>query len=179
VQGLLTLASGIDRINRIFGILAAFMVAAACAISAGSALSRYAFDLSSNAFLEIQWQMFAATFLLGAPYVLQLNEHVRVDLIYGALGARKKLWVDVFGYLFFFFPVCFIMLEMSGPWAWHSVVEGEISANAGGLPIWPAKLLLPLGFALLTLQGIAEFIRRVAALRGDIALDLSYEKPVQ
>lgn len=179
MQGLLTLASGIDRMNRAFGIVAAILVAAACAISAGNALSRYAFDISSNAFLEIQWQMFAATFLLGAPYVLQLNEHVRVDLIYGALGARKKLWVDVFGYLVFFFPVCVIMLEMSYPWAWHSYQEGEISANAGGLPIWPAKFLLPLGFTLLALQGVAEFIRRVAALRGEIALKTDYEKPVQ
>ena len=179
MQGLLALASGIDRINRFFGIIAAVVVAAACAISAGNALSRYALDLSSNAFLEIQWQMFAATFLLGAPYVLKLNEHVRVDLIYGGLRPRGKLWVDVIGYLVFFFPVCFIMLEMSYPWAWTSYLEGEISANAGGLPVWPAKFLLPLGFTLLALQGLAEFIRRIAALRGEIALDVSYEKPVQ
>lgn len=179
MQGLLTLASRIDRLNRFFGIVAAFLVAAACSISAANALSRYALDLSSNAFLEIQWQMFAATFLLGAPYVLQLNEHVRVDLFYGGLSPRRKLWVDVFGYLVFFFPVCFIMLEMSFPWAWASYQEGEFSANAGGLPIWTAKLLLPLGFTLLTLQGLAEFIRRIGAIRGDIALDLSYEKPVQ
>ena len=179
LQGLLTLASGIDRINRFFGIVAAVLVALACAISAGNALSRYALDISSNAFLEIQWQMFAGVFLLGAPYVLKLNEHVRVDLIYGGLTPRRKLWVDVIGYLVFFFPVCFIMLEMAYPWAWTSYVEGEISANAGGLPVWPAKFLLPLGFTLLAAQGLAEFIRRVAALRGDIALDVHYEKPVQ
>lgn len=179
MQGLLTLASGIDRISRFFGIAAAILVALACTISAGNALSRYALDLSSNAFLEIQWQMFAATFLLGAPYVLKLNEHVRVDLFYGSLSARGKLWVDVIGYVVFFFPVCFIMLEMAYPWAYTSYLEGEISANAGGLPVWPAKLLLPLGFSLLALQGLAEFIRRVAALRGDIALDVHYEKPVQ
>jgi TRAP-type mannitol/chloroaromatic compound transport system permease small subunit len=176
---LLSLAANIDRLSRFFGIIAAAVVAAACAISAGNALSRYLFDLSSNAFLEIQWQMFAATFLLGAAYVLKLNEHVRVDLIYGALGPRKRLWVDVFGYVFFFFPVMFIMLEMAWPWAWASARAGEFSANAGGLPVWPAKFLLPIGFTLLTLQGLAELIRRVAALRGDIALDLSYEKPVQ
>jgi len=179
VQGLLSFAAGIDRISRFFGIVAAVMVAVACAISAGNALSRYAFDLSSNAFLEVQWQMFAATFLLGAPYVLKLNEHVRVDLVYGSIGPRGKLKVDIIGYLVFFFPVCFIMLEMAFPWAWHSMQAGEISANAGGLPVWPAKLLLPFGFLLLTLQGVAEFIRRVAALRGDIALDVHYEKPVQ
>lgn len=179
MQGLLTLASGIDRVNRFFGIVAAVLVAASCTISAANALSRYAFDLSSNAFLEIQWQMFAATFLLGAPYVLKLNEHVRVDLIYGGLSPRRKLWVDLIGYVIFFFPVCFIMLEMAFPWAWAAMIEGEISANAGGLPVWPAKLLLPLGFSLLAAQGLAEFIRRVAALRGEIALDVRYEKPVQ
>jgi len=138
--------------NRFFGIVAAVLVALACAISAGNALSRYVLDLSSNAFLEIQWQMFAGVFLLGAPYVLKLNEHVRV---------------------------CFIMLEMAWPWALTSYLEGEISANAGGLPVWPAKFLLPFGFSLLALQGLAEFIRRIAALRGDIALDVHYEKPVQ
>lgn len=179
LQRLLSLAAGIDRISTAFGALAAAIVALACAISALNALSRYLFDLSSNAFLEIQWQMFAATFLLGAPYVLKLNEHVRVDLFYGMMSARGKLWVDVVGYLIFFFPVMVIMLEMAWPWAWASFVAGEGSANAGGLPVWPVKFLLPIGFTLLTLQGIAEFIRRIAALRGDIALDLSYEKPVQ
>lgn len=179
MQGLLALASGIDRITRFFGIIAAVLVAGACAISAGNALSRYVFDASSNAFLEIQWQLFAATFLLGTAHVLRLNEHVRVDLVYGSLSDRGKLWVDVGGYVVFFFPVCFIMLEMAFPWAWHSYLQGEMSANAGGLPVWPVKLLLPLGFVLLTLQGVAEFIRRIAALRGEIALDVRYEKPVQ
>ncbi len=179
MQRLLSLAAGIDRISTAFGALAAGIVALACAISALNALSRYLFDISSNAFLEIQWQMFAATFLLGAAYVLKLNEHVRVDLFYGMMSARGKLWVDVVGYLIFFFPVMVIMLEMAWPWAWASFVAGEGSANAGGLPVWPVKFLLPIGFTLLTLQGIAEFIRRIAALRGHIALDLSYEKPVQ
>lgn len=179
VQGLLSLASGIDRVTRAFGVLAALLVAAACLISALNALSRYAFDLSSNAFLEIQWQMFAGIFLLGSAHVLRLNEHVRVDLVYGALSARKKLWVDVFGFTVFFFPLCVIMLEMGIPWAWGSFVAGETSANAGGLPVWPVKALLPLGFTLLLMQGIAEFIRRIAALRGVIELDMSYEKPEQ
>ena len=179
MQGLLSLASGIDRVSRFFGIVAALLVALSCLISALNALSRYAIDVSSNAFLEIQWQLFAGMFLLGAPWVLKLNEHVRVDLFYGALSAQGKLWVDVFGFLCFFFPVCLTMLDMSIPWALTSMREGEISANAGGLPVWPVKLVLPLGFALLTLQGIAELIRRVAALRGVIAFDPTYEKPVQ
>lgn len=179
VQGLLSLASGIDRVTKAFGVLAAVLVALSCLISALNALSRYALDISSNAFLEIQWQMFAGVFLLGAAHVLRLNEHVRVDLIYGGLSARKKLWVDVFGFLAFFFPLCVIMLEMSIPWAWGSFVAREHSANAGGLPVWPAKAILPLGFALLFLQGIAEFIRRVAALRGVIELDVDYKAPDQ
>lgn len=179
MQGLLSLASGIDRVTRFFGVIAAVLVAVACAISALNALSRYALDMSSNAFLEIQWQMFAGMFLLGGAHVLRLNEHVRVDLVYGSLSARGKLWVDVFGYVVFFFPLCFIMLEMGFPWAYGSFAAGEMSANAGGLPVWPVKALLPLGFTLLLLQGIAELIRRIAALRGDIVLDVAYEKPVQ
>lgn len=179
MQALLTFATGIDRLNRVFGVVASVLVGLSCFISAANALSRYTIDYSSNALLEVQWQMFAGVFLLGAPWVLKLNEHVRVDLVYGGLAARGKLWVDVFGYLAFYFPVMIIMLEMSYPWAWSSYVEGEMSANAGGLPVWPVKMLLPIGFTLLTLQGVAEFIRRVAALRGVIALDVRYEKPVQ
>ena len=179
MQGLLSLASAIDRLTRFFGMVASVLVAAACLVSALNALSRYLLDISSNAFLEIQWQMFAGVFLLGAAHVLRLNEHVRVDLIYGSISARKKLWVDVFGFLAFFFPLCVIMLEMAIPWAWASFQEGEYSANAGGLPVWPVKALLPLGFTLLFLQGIAEFIRRVAALRGIIELDVAYKAPDQ
>ena len=179
LQALLALASGIDRISRFFGIIASLLVAVSCLISALNALSRYALDLSSNAFLEIQWQMFAGIFLLGSAHVLKLNEHVRVDLFYGAMSARGKLWIDVFGFVFFFFPVCLTMLDMSIYWALTSLREGEISANAGGLPVWPVKLVLPLGFALLTLQGVAELIRRVAALQGVIEFDPTYEKPVQ
>ena len=179
MQGFLALASNIDRLTRFFGIVAALLVAISCSISALNALSRYTLDLSSNAFLEIQWQMFAGIFLLGSAHVLKLNEHVRVDLFYGAMSARGKLWVDVFGFVCFFFPVCILMLDMSVPWALTSMREGEISANAGGLPVWPVKLILPLGFALLTLQGVAELIRRVAALRGVIEFDPTYEKPVQ
>lgn len=172
-------AALVDRISRFFGIVAAALVILSCFISAGNALSRYAFDMSSNAWLEIQWQMFAGIFLLGAPWVLKLNEHVRVDLIYGVLSARGKLWVDVFGIILFLFPVCLIMLDMAGPWFLDSYLQSETSANAGGLPVWPVKALLPFAFALMLMQGIAELVRRVAALRGAIDLDVSYEKPVQ
>lgn len=179
MDALLALARGIDGISKAAGWVASVLVLLSCVISAGNAVSRYALDLSSNAWLEIQWQMFAGIFLLGAAWVLKLNEHVRVDLIYGGLGVRAKLWVEVVGYLVFFFPVCFIMVNMTVPWFLRSFAAGEISANAGGLPVWPVKALLPFGFILLTLQGVAEFVRRIAALRGRIALDVDYEKPVQ
>ncbi len=179
MNALLALARGIDRVSMAAGWAASVLVLLSCLISAGNAASRYALDISSNAWLEVQWQMFAGIFLLGSAWVLKLNEHVRVDLIYGGLAPRAKLWVEVFGYLAFFFPVCAIMLNMTVPWFLRSYAAGEISANAGGLPVWPVKALLPLGFILLTLQGVAEFIRRVAALRGQLALDVDYEKPVQ
>ncbi len=179
MEPLLALARGIDRVSRIAGIVASILVLVSCVISAGNAVSRYAFDISSNAWLEVQWQMYAGIFLLGAPWVLKLNEHVRVDLVYGSLGRRAKLWVELFGYVVFFFPVCAMMIDMTVPWFQRSYADGEISANAGGLPIWPVKALLPLGFVLLLLQGSAEFIRRIAALRGYLDLDLQYEKPVQ
>lgn len=148
-------------------------------ISAVNAFSRYAFSISSNAWLEIQWQMFAGIFLLGAPYVLKLNEHVRVDIIYGSRSDRTKLWIDVFGIIFFLFPATIMMTVMGFEFFATSFGQGEISSNAGGLPVWPVKALLPLGFALMFLQGISELIKRVAALRGDTALAPVYEKPLQ
>lgn len=175
----LRVAGAIDAISRVFGMVASVLVLLSCFISAGNAVLRYAVDISSNAWLEIQWQFFAGIFLLGAPWVLKINEHVRVDLIYGGLSSRGKLWVDVFGLVAFLFPACILMIDMSVPWALDSLRSGEMSANAGGLPVWPVKLLLPLGFALLLLQGLAELIRRIAALRGVIALDVAYEKPIQ
>ncbi len=179
MTGLLRLGDQVDRLNRLFALVAIGLVFASCMISAGNAVSRYLFDLSSNAWLEIQWQMFAGIFLLGAPWVLKVNEHVRVDLVYGSVGSRTKLWIDVFGLVFFLLPVCVIMIEMSLPWFMTSFRQGEISANAGGLPVWPVKALLPLGFVLLMLQGLTELVRRIAALRGMIAIDTRYEKPLQ
>jgi TRAP-type mannitol/chloroaromatic compound transport system permease small subunit len=176
---MLRLASGIDRISWFFGVIAAVLVLLSCLISAGNAGMRYLFDISSNAWLEIQWQMFAGIFLLGAAHVLKLNEHVRVDVIYGGLSARRKLWVDTLGLIVFLFPVCALVVWFGWPWFLRSFAASEISANAGGLPLWPVKFLLPLGFLLLMLQGVAELIKRVAALRGDLALDPTYEKPVQ
>jgi TRAP-type mannitol/chloroaromatic compound transport system permease small subunit len=179
MTSLLPLSRAIDRLSQYAAALAAVFGFLSCFISAANAVSRYLFDASSNAWLEIQWQLFAATFLLGAAWVLKLNEHVRVDLIYGALSPRARLKVDIFGFLFFFFPFCILMLDMTVPWFLRSFWSGEGSANAGGLPVWPVKALLPVGFALLLLQGISEFIKRIAALRGMSGLVAGYEKPLQ
>ena len=160
-------------------MIAAVLVLLSCLISAANALSRYALSISSNAWLEIQWQMFAGIFLLGAPYVLKLNEHVRVDILYGSRSDRAKLWIDVFGIIFFLFPATAMMAFMGFEFFATSFGQGEMSSNAGGLPVWPVKALLPLGFALVFLQGVSELIKRVAGLRGDASFAPSYEKPLQ
>ncbi len=176
---LLPLSGLIDRMNRAFAVVAAVLVFTSCMISAGNAMSRYAFSISSNAWLEIQWQMFAGIFLLGAPYVLKLNEHVRVDIIYGSRSDRTKLWIDVFGIVLFLFPATAMMAYMGYGFFETSFVRGEMSSNAGGLPLWPVKAILPLGFALLFLQGISELIKRIGALQGQADLLVTYEKPLQ
>lgn len=179
LQGLLTLSGAIDRLNRQVAHVAAALVLVSCLISAGNAGMRYLFSVSSNAWLEIQWQMFAGIFLLGAPFVLQKNEHVRVDLLYGMYSDRGRLWLDIFGILVFLLPATLLIAWMGAGFFWTAFDSGERSSNAGGLILWPVKLLMPLGFTLLALQGISELIKRVAALRGLRTLDLSYEKPLQ
>lgn len=179
MQGLLKLSSGIDWLTKRIAWIAAVLVLASCVISAGNAASRYMFSISSNAWLEIQWQMFAGIFLLGAPYVLQVNEHVRVDIFYGGMSARTKLWVDVFGITLFLFPATAFVGVMGWEFFLYSYETGEMSSNAGGLILWPVKLLLPVGFFLILVQGVSELIKRVAALHGDAQLNVEYEKPLQ
>ncbi|MBP7243470.1 TRAP transporter small permease subunit [Amaricoccus sp.] len=179
MAGLLRIASGIDGISRFFAWIATWLVLLSCLISAGNAASRYLLSLSSNAWLEIQWQMFAGIFLLAAPWVLKVNEHVRVDLLYGMASERKRLWIDVIGIIFFLFPVTIMVGVMSWGFFLTSYHAGEMSMNAGGLPVWPVKLLLPLGMALMFLQGAAELIKRIAALRGFGDATPTYEKPLQ
>ena len=179
LKALLALSGLIDRLNRYVGYFAAVLVLLSALISAGNAGLRYLFSISSNAWLEIQWQMFAGIFLLGSPYVLQVNEHVRVDLLYGSYLPRTRLWVDVFGIIFFLFPATLLVAYLSFPFFWTAFSSGEVSSNAGGLILWPVKLLLPLGFGLLFLQGVSELIKRIAGLTGKATFDLSYEKPLQ
>lgn len=176
---LLRFALGVDRISEQYGHVAALCVLAAALISAGNAFVRYGFDISSNGWLEIQWYLFAVTVMLGAPLVLKLNEHVRVDIFYGKLKGNGPVYVDLFGLVLFLLPVMSMLAWLSWPLFVKMLVTGEMSSNAGGLIRWPAMLLLPLGFAWMFLQGLSETIKRVAYLRGEFEMDTHYEKPVQ
>ncbi|HEU5296618.1 MAG TPA: TRAP transporter small permease subunit [Burkholderiaceae bacterium] len=176
---LLRLSRAIDWLNARFGVIANWLVLLACLISAGNAGSRYVFSVSSNGWLEIQWYMFGAMVLLGAPYTLKANEHVRVDLIYGLASERARIWIDIVGGLLFLLPICAILIYFTWPWFVDSWKINEVSANAGGLVRWPVKLMLPVGFALLALQGVSEIIKRVAALEHLVDTEFKYEKPLQ
>ena len=177
--GLLKASRVIDAVNGWFGTLATWLVLFACLISTGNAISRYAFSNSSNAWLEVQWYMFAGMVLLGGPYTLKVNEHVRVDLIYSAVSERVRIWIDILGCLFFLLPICIILIYFTWPWFLDSWRIDETSSNAGGLIRWPVKLILPLGFALMALQGISELIKRIEALIHHHRLQYEYEKPLQ
>jgi TRAP-type mannitol/chloroaromatic compound transport system permease small subunit len=179
VLALLRLSQLIDWVNARLGRIANWLVLLACLISAGNAMSRYAFDLSSNAWLEVQWYMFAMLVMLGASYTLQRNEHVRVDIVYLNLSERGQIWVDILGGVLFLMPACIILGWLSWPFFHQSYQVGEISGNAGGLIRWPIKFVLPAGFFLLGLQGISEIIKRVGALNGYVQVDARYERPTQ
>jgi TRAP-type mannitol/chloroaromatic compound transport system permease small subunit len=178
--GILLKFSGlIDWVNEKLSRLANICVLLSCLVSAINAMIRYAFDMSSNAWLELQWYMFAVVVMLGASYTLQKNEHVRVDVIYMGLSERKRLWVDLIGGILFLMPACVLLGWLAWPFFMQSWDQNEMSSNAGGLLRWPVKFILPLGFALLAFQGISEIIKRIAALQGRIVLDSKYERPEQ
>lgn len=162
----LALARLIDGLNERVGRLTYWLILACVLISAGNAIARYGFSLSSNAFLEIQWYLYSIVFLGAAGYTLKHNAHVRIDLVAGRLSQRTQAWIDVFGALFMLLPVCAVIFW----YGWSAFLEsyriGEMSADAGGLARWPIKLVLPLAFLLLMLQGIAETIKRLAFLKG-------------
>jgi len=176
---LLRLSRAIDAVNERLGWVADWLVLLSCLISAGNAFSRYAFGISSNAWLEIQWYMFGALVMLGASYTLKRNEHVRVDIVYSNVSTRRQIGIDIFGFILFMLPATAIMTYLSWPIFYNSWMLGEVSSNAGGLLRWPVKILLPIGFALLTLQGISELIKRIAMLTGHMQADLHYERPLQ
>lgn len=169
----------VDWLSQTLGKIAAWAVLLAALISAGNAFVRYGLDLSSNAWLEIQWYMFAATVMLGAPVVLRFNEHVRVDILYGKLKGHGPVYVDLFGLLFFLLPVMGVLTWLTWPFFTKMLVSGEMSGSIGGLIRWPAALMMPLGFGLMFLQGVAEIIKRVSYLRGTYEMNTHYEKPLQ
>jgi TRAP-type mannitol/chloroaromatic compound transport system permease small subunit len=191
----------IDEFSRLIGIVAIYLVLFSALVSAFNAIVRYCsggllwldqrtgihafgaiFTLyanNSNTLSDTTWYMFAATVMLGGAWALKVNAHVRVDLFYGMIGERARTWIDLLGGLFFLLPLCILLIYFTWGWAWHSLVTNEASANAGGLPLWPAKMLLPVGFATLALQGIAEIVKCILALTTTYVREFAYEKPLQ
>jgi len=177
MKTLLALSRAIDSLNERVGRLVLWLVLAATLVSAANAGMRYAFSMASNAWLELQWYLFAAIFLLAAGYTLKHNGHVRIDILYGRLSERARAWIDLLGTLVFLLPFSLLLVWFSWPGFTDAWQHGEMSPDAGGLLRWPVRLLIPLGFALLSLQGISEIIKRIAFLRGHITLTL--EQPVE
>jgi TRAP-type mannitol/chloroaromatic compound transport system permease small subunit len=163
---LLTISRAIDWLNERIGRLVLWLILVMVLVSSGNAISRYLLNISSNAFLELQWYLFATVFLLCSGYTFLHNEHIRIDVVSSRLSTRTRMWIDIFGTVFFLLPVSLFIMWLSWPIFMNAWVSGESSSNAGGLIRWPARLLVPLGFFLLSLQGVSELIKRIAFLRG-------------
>lgn len=174
---LLTLSRLIDALTERIGKLAMWFILATTMISAGNAIVRKIFDTSSNAFLEIQWYLFAAVFMLGSGYAFLRNAHVRIDFISSKFSARGRNWVDIIGIIVFVFPLCYMMATLGWPLFENAYVSKEMSSNAGGLIRWPVYALIPAGFALLALQSVSELIKRIAFLTGNGPDVLAHEGP--
>jgi TRAP-type mannitol/chloroaromatic compound transport system permease small subunit len=168
MRGLLKLSGAIDWLNALVGKWVIWLILGSTLISAVNAAVRKAFNVSSNAYLEVQWYLFAAAFLLASGYTLLQGEHVRIDVIASRLSKRKQIWIDIIGFTFFLTPMCLIILYFGVPFFLQGFRSGEMSSNAGGLIRWPVYLMMPLGFALLLLQGWSELIKRIAFLQGRI-----------
>jgi TRAP-type mannitol/chloroaromatic compound transport system permease small subunit len=166
MNALLMISRAIDALNERVGRIVLWFVLVMVLVSAGNAVSRYLFNISSNAFLELQWYLFALVFLLCAGYTLLHNEHIRIDVVTSRFSARTRAWIDVFGTVCFLLPAALFILWLSWPMFANAWVSGEVSSNAGGLIRWPARLMIPVGFLLLSLQGLSELIKRIAFLRG-------------
>ncbi|MCZ8186460.1 MAG: TRAP transporter small permease subunit [Beijerinckiaceae bacterium] len=168
MENLLKISSLIDAINERIGQFVKWLILAAVIVSTGNAVIRKVFNQSSNAWLELQWYLFGAVFMLGAAYTFLKNEHIRIDIVTGNFRKRTRDWIDVFGHIFFLVPFCWIMIYHGWPFFMRSFELNEASMNAGGLTVWPAKLLVPAGFVLLLAQGISELIKRYAIIKGVI-----------
>ncbi len=165
---LLAFARFVDRINEGIGRVAAWLVLLAVIVSTLNALARYALNIGSNAFLELQWYLYSAVFLLGAAWTLRRNEHIRIDVVIGRFSPRAQAWVDILGGLLFLLPLCILIRWAGIPYALDAIRSGVVSSSAGGLILWPARLLIPVSFALLLAQGVSEIIKRIAFLLGMI-----------
>lgn len=168
MQGLLAFSRGVDRFNEWIGVAVKWLIFLCVVISAGNAISRKAFSLTSNAFMEVQWYLFGAAFMLGAGYAFLRNVHVRIDFVSSKLSAHTRNWIDILGIIVFLIPLCILMIDLSWPLFYRAWVSGEMSSNAGGLIRWPILLMIPAGFAILLVQAFSELIKRVAFLRGVI-----------
>ena len=164
----MSLSRRIDVLNEKIANAVSWALLIAVLICAGNALVRYLFKTSSNSWLEIQWYLFAAMFMLASAYTLRRDEHVRIDVVTGHFSRRTQVWIDLFGYLVFLLPVCLVIVYYGVPFAQYSIGSAEMSSSAGGLIVWPVKLLIPVGFGLLVLQGVSEIIKRIAFLSGRI-----------
>ena len=166
MNALLALSRRIDALTERIGRSAIWIVLIVVLISAGNAIMRYAFNYSSNALLEVQWYLFGLLFLSCSGYTLLRNEHVRIDLLSSKLSKRGQAWIDIFGIIFFLMPMAVAILVLSWPVFMHAFESGEMSNSAGGLIVWPARLMIPVGFALLIMQGVSELIKRIGFLLG-------------
>lgn len=166
MQALLVVARGIDRANAFIGKSVMWLILLAVLVSSGNAIVRKLFNWSSNSLLEAQWYLFGAAFMGAAAYTLQQNEHIRIDVLYGTLQRRTQHWIDLFGHVFFTLPFVVLMTWLLVPYAMQAYRSGQISTNAGGLIIWPARAVLAFGFALLVAQALAEIIKKIAVMRG-------------
>ena len=166
MRGLLKFSNAVDWLNAQVGKWVIWLILGSTVISAINALVRKIFNTSSNAYLEVQWYLFAGAFLLAAGYTLLNNEHVKIDVVSSHLSKRKQIWIDVIGFTFFLMPMCMIILWFGTPFFLQGFRSGEMSSNAGGLIRWPVYALMPLGFGLLMLQGLSELVKRIAFLRG-------------
>ena len=166
MNALLKLSRLVDALNAGVSKAVYWLVLVAVLVSAGNAIVRKLFNMSSNAFLELQWYLFSAVFLFSAGFTLLRNEHVRIDVVAGRLSPKAQAWIDIFGTVFFLLPMALLFVWLSWPIFIRTYTHGEISTNAGGLLIWPARLMVPIGFALLSLQGLSELVKRIAFVTG-------------
>ncbi|MBE3638522.1 TRAP transporter small permease subunit [Mangrovicoccus algicola] len=173
---LIRCSRGIDRVTAWIGKGVAWLILVAVLVSAANAIIRKAFDLSSNAWLELQWYLFGAVFMLAAAWTLQKNEHVRIDVVSAHLSRRTRLWVDLACHILFLMPFVVLMTRLSWPFFLRSITTGEYSMNAGGLILWPAKALVLAGFVVLVFQGISEIIKTIAMLKGDLPMPAESEE---